>query len=48
MLAVVITDQYGEKIDSKLALSNSNMTVHLPKEGKHVRLGIRVYSSGNQ
>ena len=32
MLALVFTDSNGKKIDSKLALSNSNMTVELPSE----------------
>lgn len=46
MLAVVFTDSNGKKIDSSLALSNSNMTVKLPSEHCMVKIGIRVYSGG--
>lgn len=47
MLALVFTDSNGKKIDSKLALSNSNMTVELPSEHCMIKLGIRVYSGGS-
>ncbi len=46
MLAIVMLNEYGEKIDSKLALSNSNMIVELHEKCKLIKLGIRVYSSG--
>jgi len=46
MLAVVFTDSNGKKIDSSLALSNSNMTVKLPSEHCMVKIGVRVYSGG--
>lgn len=46
MLAVVMLDEFGEKVDSQLALSNSNMTVELHKKCKYIKLGIRIYSTG--
>lgn len=46
MLAIVFVDQKGMKIDSALALSNSNMEVLSPAEDCRVKVGIRAYSSG--
>lgn len=46
MLAIVFVDQKGMKIDSALALSNSNMEVIAPTEDCRIKVGIRAYSSG--
>lgn len=46
MLAIVFVDQKGMKIDSALALSNSNMEVIAPAEDCQIKVGIRAYSSG--
>ena len=46
MLAIVFVDQKGIKIDSALALSNSNMEVRSPLKDCRIKVGIRAYSSG--
>jgi len=47
MLAVIFTDYKGNKIDSSLSLSNSNMTVKVPSDHCMIKLGLRIYSSGS-